>query len=65
MTAAVILKPGATFDEAALRAHCQASLARYKIPKTFHPVDDLPRNPGGKVMKHELKAMAESGRLKR
>jgi len=65
VTAAVIVKPGATFDEAALRAHCQASLARYKIPKSFHSVDDLPRNPGGKVMKHELKAMAESGRLRR
>lgn len=63
VTAAVVLRPGAHADDDALRAHCQASLARYKIPKTFHRVRDLPRNPGGKVMKHELKARAEAGRL--
>ena len=61
--AAVIVRPGVSCDDASLRAHCQASLARYKIPKTFHLVGDLPRNPGGKVMKHELQALAESGRL--
>ena len=31
-----------------------ARLARYKIPKEFHVVDELPRTPYGKVVKGEL-----------
>ena len=48
---------GAQFggQEAALLAHCQTKLARYKIPKSFRIVDDLPRNSSGKLMKRQLK----------
>ena len=37
-----------------LRAFCRARLARFKVPKTFHFVDELPRNAVGKVVKAEL-----------
>lgn len=38
-----------------LTAHCEASLARYKIPKSFEFVATLPRTASGKVLKHVLK----------
>lgn len=31
-----------------LRAHCEAALERYKIPKSFYFVEDVPRNSMGK-----------------
>jgi fatty-acyl-CoA synthase len=33
---------------------CRARLARFKVPKTIHVVDELPRNSMGKVVKGEL-----------
>lgn len=39
-----------------LAAHLDAHLARYKHPKALVVVDALPRNAGGKVIKHELRA---------
>jgi len=37
-----------------LREHCRAHLARFKVPKSFHVVDRLPRNSIGKIQKSEL-----------
>jgi len=33
----------------------RSQLAGFKIPKTFHVVDSLPRNAGGKITKHVLR----------
>ena len=44
---------GATPDE--LIAHCQAQLARFKVPREVTFVEALPRNPSGKVLKRELR----------
>jgi len=52
--AAVVLKPGAVCDEVALREHCIAMLGRFKTPKTFRLVDDLPKGPSGKVQRLKL-----------
>jgi fatty-acyl-CoA synthase len=41
-------------DSEELVAFCRARLARFKVPKTFHFVDSLPRNALGKVSKDEL-----------
>jgi long-chain acyl-CoA synthetase len=46
-----------TVDVDALRAHCEANLARYKVPVAFHVVDGLPRTPSGKIKKFELKTL--------
>ncbi len=54
--AVVVLKPGQTLDEAAILAHCRANLGRYKVPKSVVFVDQLPRNPAGKVVKGDLRA---------
>ena len=51
----VILTDSAAVDEKELRSFCRGKIANYKIPKTFQIVDDLPRNPTGKVLKRMLK----------
>lgn len=51
---AVVLKPDAICDEATLRAHCERVLGRYKTPKTFRFVEDLPKGPSGKVQRLKL-----------
>jgi fatty-acyl-CoA synthase len=53
--AIVVLKPGATVTVAALRAHCRAHLARFKVPREFHFRDSLPKGGTGKVLKTELR----------
>ncbi len=52
--AAVVLKSGAQCDEVALREHCIRVLGRYKTPKTFRFVDELPKGPSGKVQRLKL-----------
>jgi long-chain acyl-CoA synthetase len=51
----LVAMPGAALDAAELRRHCQARLADFKVPVAFRLVDRLPRNPGGKVLKQELR----------
>ncbi|MBM3521958.1 MAG: AMP-binding protein [Alphaproteobacteria bacterium] len=52
--AAIVLKPGAACDESALRAYCLAELGRYKTPKSFRFVAELPKGPSGKVQRLAL-----------
>jgi fatty-acyl-CoA synthase len=48
----------APVSEEDLRRHCFDRLARFKVPKAFHIVDELPRNSMGKIQKSELKVTA-------
>ncbi|MGH8779794.1 AMP-binding protein [Paraburkholderia sp.] len=41
-------------DPADLREHCLRELGRYKTPKEFRFVDELPRGPSGKVQRLKL-----------
>ena len=50
----IVLREGYAADEAALRAFCTEHLGRYKTPKVFHFVRDLPRGPSGKVQRLKL-----------
>ena len=43
------------FSEIEVRSSLRSQLAGFKIPKTFHVVDSLPRNAGGKSTKHFLR----------
>jgi fatty-acyl-CoA synthase len=54
----VELRDGATPSETELRAHFEAHLARYKIPKYFVFVPELPRNATGKIRRVELRRRA-------
>ncbi|HEY0212107.1 MAG TPA: AMP-binding protein [Paenirhodobacter sp.] len=51
----IIAMPGHTPDHAVLADHCQTLIARYKVPKEFRFVTELPRTGSGKVMKHVLR----------
>jgi len=61
VVAFVVPAPGAAPDPAALDAHCLAEIARFKRPKAYRFVPDLPRNAYGKVLKTELRAMLSNG----
>lgn len=55
ITASVILKPGATLDEATLIAFCRERLAGFKVPKGIVFVDAFPRTGTGKIQKHVIR----------
>ena len=50
---------GATADD--LHAHLSTRLARYKLPKTYLSLEQLPRTSSGTVLKTQLKLIATSG----
>ncbi|SEL23137.1 long-chain acyl-CoA synthetase [Roseovarius azorensis] len=52
---AFVVSHGA-LDERALDAHCLTQIARFKRPKRYIAVADLPKNSYGKVLKTELRA---------
>ncbi|PVZ11876.1 acyl-CoA synthetase [Actinomycetospora cinnamomea] len=54
----VQVRDGQAFDEAAVRAHLEAHLARHKIPKYLVAVEALPRNATGKIRRVELRERA-------
>jgi len=56
VTALVVVRPGATLDLEALRAHCASALAPYKVPKHFALLaEPLPRTRSGKLLRRELR----------
>ncbi len=54
------LEEGATFDETALRSHCRENLAQFTVPREIRVLDELPRNPTGKIMRRQLSAETPS-----
>jgi len=55
--AVVALKPGQKVDPEELRQYAKSRLASYKVPKYVAFVDELPRNPLGKVLKTEIRKL--------
>jgi len=53
--AVVVPKSGRRLTELDIKRHCAGRLASYKVPSIVEFRDKLPRNPGGKVIKRELK----------
>jgi len=51
----VVARPPPQGGEAAVRAHCRALLAPYKVPRHVEFVDVLPRTASGKVRRVQLK----------
>ena len=54
VVARVVAAPGASPDPAALRERCAQALARFKVPKAIEVVGELPRTPGGKLLRRLL-----------
>ncbi|MDF2722412.1 MAG: menE2 [Paenibacillus sp.] len=53
--AVIVPKPGAVVDAADIQEYARRHLADYKIPRLIEVRAELPRNPGGKVMKYMLR----------
>jgi fatty-acyl-CoA synthase len=54
LRAFVVCGPGEPVDAGQVQAFVRENLARYKVPREVVFLDDLPRNPTGKVLKREL-----------
>ncbi|HZQ33999.1 MAG TPA: AMP-binding protein [Mycobacterium sp.] len=50
----VVLRPGASLSEQDVKDYLRGRLARFKVPREVLFVDELPRNPTGKVLKRQL-----------
>lgn len=54
LRAFVVKADGATVDEDTIKSYVKDNLARYKVPREVIFIDELPRNPTGKILKREL-----------
>jgi fatty-acyl-CoA synthase len=53
----VVLRPGHSLTAAQVADHCRVALADFKRPRQVAFVDELPRNPTGKVLKRALREL--------
>ncbi len=53
--AIVVLKPGESASEKDIIEYCKENAADYKKPRSVDFVDDLPRNPSGKILKRIIR----------
>src|SRR6516225_6813332 len=61
LRAFVVKTDGASVDEDAIKAYVRDNLARYKVPREVVFLDELPRNPTGKILKRELRDISVGG----
>ena len=55
----VVQRETASLDKTQLDAFCIANMARFKRPKQYHFIEQLPKNNYGKILKTELRALLE------
>jgi fatty-acyl-CoA synthase len=55
LRAFVVKKDGADVNEDAIKGYVRDHLARYKVPREVIFLEELPRNPTGKILKRELR----------
>jgi len=60
LAAYVVRRPGAELTAEQVRDYVRDNLARFKVPRDVHFLDELPRNPTGKVLKRKLAEHARS-----
>lgn len=58
--AIVVLREGMNASGEELIEYCKERLARYKRPKSVDFVDELPKNPSGKILKKDLRKRYEA-----
>ena len=51
----LVFKPGASAAAEELRAFCREHMARFKVPHSFTPMDELPKTATGKIQKFVLR----------
>ncbi len=57
LRAFVVKKDGSGLDEDTVKHYVRDHLARYKVPREVIFLEELPRNPTGKILKRELREM--------
>jgi len=57
LRAFVVKKDQADLDEDTVKHYVRDHLARYKVPREVIFLEELPRNPTGKILKRELREM--------
>jgi fatty-acyl-CoA synthase len=61
LRAFVVKAEGASVGEDDIKTYVRDHLARYKVPREVIFLDELPRNPTGKILKRELRDIAVGG----
>ena len=51
----IVLKEGVELDMESLERYCRQRLAKYKVPKHFEFLNELPKNTTGKILRRSLK----------
>jgi fatty-acyl-CoA synthase len=64
LKAFVVVRHGAKLSEDDIKAYVKENLANYKVPREVVFLDELPRNPTGKVLKRELSEHPADGDAK-
>jgi carnitine-CoA ligase len=59
----VVAATGRALDLDAVRSHLLELLARYKVPRYFEVVDELPHTPTGRLAKHQLSTERTSAEI--
>ncbi len=59
VVAFVVPKAGKYVDDKALDSHCLAQIARFKRPKAYFTLSELPKSNYGKVLKRNLRQILE------
>lgn len=54
VVACVVVRDGYNCNEQELKDFCEASVGKYKAPKTIYFFDDLPKGPSGKILRLKL-----------
>ena len=60
--AAITLYPDQTATDEELQTFGREHLAKYKVPRSFDRIDEIPRSASGKMLKRELRAPYWEGR---
>jgi fatty-acyl-CoA synthase len=60
LAAYVVARPSASVSADDVRDFVKLNLARFKVPRDVEFLDELPRNPSGKVLKRALREMHSS-----
>ena len=50
----VVLRPGEKCSEEELLKYCSERLAAFKCPKSIAFIDEMPKSPGGKIIRRKL-----------
>ena len=58
----IVLRPGHQLDHTVLTAFLSERIARYKLPKYYEAIAELPLNGTGKILKRVLREQARSAR---